>query len=131
MFKPREPSDARFFRMGEFPALTSFEHVFYYYPEQNDFRTHIMKYERKNSEQLNYLTSSCSNRGLLADLAVTRLQAIFRVCLLRRRKDSKLDGQRLIELPDKTYHLDELTFCEEEQRIYNMIQDRSRACSHS
>lgn len=37
----------------------------------------------------------------IAQVAVIRLQAIFAQVLLRRMKDTKLDGKRLIELPPK------------------------------
>lgn len=54
-------------------------------------------------------------------LATNKLQTIFKLVLLRRKKDSQLDGKRLIELPDKTVTLQKLEFTEEERAIYQMV----------
>lgn len=64
----------------------------------------------------------------LADLATKRLQLIFRECLIRRKKDSTLEGRKLIELPPKDYFNPEYQFSEEELEIYNFLQARSRVC---
>lgn len=56
-----------------------------------------------------------------------RLQLIFRECLIRRKKDSTLEGRKLIELPPKDYFNPEYQFSEEELEIYNFLQARSRA----
>ena len=56
-----------------------------------------------------------------AALAVSRLQAILTSFLLRRTKDSLLDGKRLIELPEKTISLVKLEFSDEESEIYKMV----------
>ncbi len=54
-------------------------------------------------------------------MATQRLQAIFATCLLRRKKDSMLDGKRLIELPAKNVELVKLIFTEEEREVYKMV----------
>jgi SNF2 family DNA or RNA helicase len=60
-------------------------------------------------------------------LAVTRLQAIFGLFLMRRMKTTLLDGKRLIELPEKTVELVSLQFSQEERDIYNQVS-RLRLC---
>ncbi|PPQ82538.1 hypothetical protein CVT25_007147 [Psilocybe cyanescens] len=60
-------------------------------------------------------------------LAVARLQKVMVLFLLRRKKDSKLDGKNLIELPEKRVELVKLEFSEEEKEIYNMVEARSQA----
>ncbi|KAL5498669.1 hypothetical protein ACEPAH_2024 [Sanghuangporus vaninii] len=60
------------------------------------------------------------------DLCSKRLQAIFATCLLRRRKDSMLDGKRLVELPPKDVQLVKLDFTPEEQEIYHAVETRSQ-----
>ncbi|KAF8804469.1 hypothetical protein BYT27DRAFT_7243611 [Phlegmacium glaucopus] len=60
-------------------------------------------------------------------LAVARLQAIMATFLLRRKKDTELDGRRLIELPEKKIDLIKLEFSEEEREIYKMVEARSQA----
>ncbi|KAF9256614.1 hypothetical protein L218DRAFT_881400, partial [Marasmius fiardii PR-910] len=62
-----------------------------------------------------------------ADVAVIRLQKIFDTFLLRRKKDTMLDGKRLIELPSRNVHLNKLTFSEEEREIYDMVERKSQA----
>ncbi|KAL4073393.1 SNF2 family N-terminal domain-containing protein [Scleroderma citrinum] len=76
----------------------------------DDFNSHISRIEKKNPS-----------------LASTRLQAIFKMILLRRKKDSLLDGKRLIELPLKTVTLKKLAFSQEEREIYQMVEARSQA----
>jgi hypothetical protein len=57
-----------------------------------------------------------------ADLASSRLQAILNACLIHRKKDSVLDGKKLIELPSKDVILRKLTFTQDEQDIYDMVR---------
>lgn len=47
--------------------------------------------------------------------------------LLRRNKESTLDGQKLIELPPKTTKFEDLDFGEEEREIYEFVQQKSAA----
>ncbi|KAF9028186.1 hypothetical protein BDZ89DRAFT_1066328 [Hymenopellis radicata] len=75
-----------------------------------EFNIHIANLEKKNPS-----------------LAMTRLQAIFKACLMRRMKDTMLDGKRLIELPSKTIELVKLEFTKEERDIYKMVETASQA----
>lgn len=75
-----------------------------------EFQDHIGRLEKKNPT-----------------LAVSRLQAVITSFLLRRMKNSMLDGKRLIELPDKTISLIKLEFSEEEREIYKMVEARTQA----
>ena len=61
-----------------------------------------------------------------AQLAVSRLQAIFRTCLLRRMKNTKLDGKPLIDLPEKVVELTRLIFSEEERSVYTQVETRTQ-----
>jgi len=54
-------------------------------------------------------------------LATDRLQTIFKTTLLRRNKDTVLDGKKLITLPPKSVELVKLEFCPEEREIYNVV----------
>ncbi|KAF9240466.1 SNF2 family N-terminal domain-containing protein [Melanogaster broomeanus] len=75
-----------------------------------EFNSHISRFEKKNPS-----------------LASARLQAVFKSILLRRKKDSLLDGQKLIELPTKHVDLERLAFSLEERDIYQMVEARSQA----
>ena len=59
---------------------------------------------------------------MLANVAVARLQSIMNTFLLRRKKDSMLDGEILVNLPPKKVELIKLEFSEEEREIYNMVR---------
>ncbi|CAL1709072.1 unnamed protein product [Somion occarium] len=61
------------------------------------------------------------------DLASSRLQSIFQMTLLRRKKDTMLDGKRLIELPARNVVLRKLQFSQEERDIYAMVEAKSQA----
>lgn len=52
---------------------------------------------------------------------MARLQKVMTMFLLRRKKDSQLDGKNLIELPSKEVVLLRLEFSEEEREIYSMV----------
>lgn len=47
--------------------------------------------------------------------------------LLRRNKETTLDGKKLIELPPKTVKFENLDFGEEEREIYEFVQQKSAA----
>lgn len=59
-------------------------------------------------------------------MAARRLQAIFSIILIRRRKDSLLNGKRLIELPPRTVSVVTLEFSEEEAAIYAFVEKKSQ-----
>ncbi|KAJ3805241.1 SNF2 family N-terminal domain-containing protein [Lentinula lateritia] len=72
-----------------------------------EFHRLVGKLERKNPQ-----------------LAITRLQAILNIFVLRRKKNSKLDGKVLIDLPTKEITLRRLEFTEEEREIYDAVEKR-------
>ncbi|KAF9071904.1 SNF2 family N-terminal domain-containing protein [Rhodocollybia butyracea] len=72
-----------------------------------EFNGHIGRLEKKNPQ-----------------LAITRLQTVLNTFLLRRKKDTKLDGKVLIDLPTKEVILQRLEFSEEEREIYDAVEKR-------
>ncbi|KZT22721.1 hypothetical protein NEOLEDRAFT_625750 [Neolentinus lepideus HHB14362 ss-1] len=60
-------------------------------------------------------------------LATDKLQVIFKSMLIRRKKDSMLDGKRLVELPSKTIELHKLEFTADEREVYKMVEVKSQA----
>ncbi|KAI9636028.1 SNF2 family N-terminal domain-containing protein, partial [Dioszegia hungarica] len=59
-------------------------------------------------------------------LAANRTQAILKTCMIRRHKESELNGQRLLNLPPKeTTHV-ELDFGPEERAIYDQVEHRMK-----
>ncbi|KAI5120898.1 hypothetical protein M0805_002998 [Coniferiporia weirii] len=74
-----------------------------------EFNNHITRFEKRYPKR-----------------ATEKLQAIFSTCLLRRKKDTLLDGKRLVELPPKDVQLHKLEFTPDEREIYNMVETRSQ-----
>ena len=62
-----------------------------------------------------------------ADFAITRLHAVMSTFLLRRQKNTKLDGESIIKLPEKDIKLIKLEFSKEERDVYNMVEARNQA----
>lgn len=87
-----------------------------------EFHSHIGRLEKKQRKSCVQNSNEPAPERLLATLAVSRLQAVITSFLLRRMKNSMLDGKRLIELPDKTVSLIRLEFSEEEREIYKMVR---------
>ncbi|KAF7323759.1 SNF2 superfamily protein [Mycena kentingensis (nom. inval.)] len=61
------------------------------------------------------------------NVAASRLQTVFNLCLLRRLKTTELDGKRLIELPEKKLEVVSLQFSDEEREIYTQLETRQQA----
>lgn len=59
-------------------------------------------------------------------LASKRVQAVLRKTMLRRTKDSTLNGKKILQLPPKTIEMVEMEFTEEERAIYAQIEADAR-----
>ncbi|WVQ71425.1 hypothetical protein IAR50_000962 [Cryptococcus sp. DSM 104548] len=57
-------------------------------------------------------------------LATKRIQTVLKSCMIRRHKDTLLNGKRLLELPPKTTTVCALNFSEEERQIYTAVENR-------
>lgn len=58
--------------------------------------------------------------------ALTRLQALLRSILLRRTKDSTIDGEPIIKLPPKTEEVVHAIFDEDQQNYYTALESKSK-----
>ncbi|KAI0691058.1 SNF2 family N-terminal domain-containing protein [Cytidiella melzeri] len=61
-----------------------------------------------------------------APLAGSRAQAILQPLIVRRTKDSTLEGKPILELPPKHVELVELKFSKDERQLYDLIQQRAQ-----
>ncbi|KAI1951211.1 hypothetical protein LOZ57_001765 [Ophidiomyces ophidiicola] len=59
--------------------------------------------------------------------AMKRLQALLKATLLRRTKTSKINGQPILQLPPKTIEKIHVVFSEDETRVYNILEARTRS----
>ncbi|KAN0118821.1 SNF2 family N-terminal domain containing protein [Russula decolorans] len=60
-----------------------------------------------------------------APLAGARAQGILKPILLRRTKDSKLEGKPLLSLPPKSIELETLKFSDDERQIYDDFEKKA------
>ena len=77
-----------------------------------------------------YLWEEFRARCVLGDRRVNeaakRAQAILRLHLFRRKKDSTIDGKPILQLPERTVELQVLDFTEEERSIYTAVETQSQ-----
>ncbi|XP_066349545.1 helicase-like transcription factor CHR28 isoform X2 [Miscanthus floridulus] len=55
-----------------------------------------------------------------------KLQAILRIILLRRTKETLIDGEPILKLPPKTIQLSKIDFTQEERAFYLVLEEGSR-----
>jgi len=79
------------------------------YNDVQQFRHHIAYWEKKRPE-----------------LATKRAQAVLGTCMLRRQKNTKLDGKPLIVLPPKHQEDIMLDMTPDEREIYEMLEKRAQ-----
>ncbi|KAK6344981.1 hypothetical protein TWF718_006926 [Orbilia javanica] len=60
----------------------------------------------------------------IATNAMQRLQALIKAIMLRRKKDSLIDGAPLLTLPPKSIELIHPVFDEDEKEIYNAVEQK-------
>lgn len=56
--------------------------------------------------------------------AMKKLQGLIRATMLRRTKESKLDGKPLVSLPPRQISRTDVTFSEDEQQFYRALEER-------
>lgn len=75
----------------------------------SEWRDSVARYEKRNP-----------------NLAAQRAQAALLPIILRRMKDTLLDGKPLINLPPKTIIMEELELSSEELAIYKAVESRAQ-----
>jgi SNF2 family DNA or RNA helicase len=56
--------------------------------------------------------------------AMKRLQVVLKTVMLRRRKDTLINGKALIELPARNMNIVQCEFDEDEQEFYSALENR-------
>ncbi|XP_021319327.1 helicase-like transcription factor CHR28 [Sorghum bicolor] len=59
-------------------------------------------------------------------LGYKKLQTVLRIVLLRRTKETLLDGEPIIKIPPKTIQLSKIDFTKEERAFYLRLEENSR-----
>lgn len=72
------------------------------------------------------LNSRCVLGDNRINEAAKRAQAILRMHLFRRKKDSTIDGKPILQLPERTIELQLLEFTEDERSIYSAVETQSQ-----
>lgn len=58
--------------------------------------------------------------------AMQQLQALCKAIMLRRTKSSKIDGQAILQLPEKTIEEEQAVFSKDEKEFYQALESRAR-----
>lgn len=77
--------------------------------DDEEFRNRVSKIEKKKPR-----------------LAAKRTQAILKPLMVRRNKDTEINGVRILNLPPKTIVMDPLPFTAEERAIYSALERRAQ-----
>ncbi|KAI9664003.1 MAG: hypothetical protein M1821_007494 [Bathelium mastoideum] len=62
----------------------------------------------------------------LKDSAMKKLQALLKAILLRRTKTTKIDGQPIIRIPERTVEESHIVFSVDEKQVYDSLEQRSQ-----
>ncbi|TGJ74651.1 hypothetical protein EYR41_001626 [Orbilia oligospora] len=84
---------------------------------------HLARYREFRAWNTDFGSKIRLGRGFAAD-AMQRLQALIKAVMLRRKKDSLIDGAPLLVLPPKSIELVHPVFNEDEQEIYNAVEQK-------
>ncbi len=72
----------------------------------------------------------CLKNGIVSrakmEFAMRKLQALLKAILLRRTKDSKIDGEPILQLPPKTEEVVHAVFDEDQQAYYSMLEGKAK-----
>lgn len=60
------------------------------------------------------------------DAAMTRLHVFLKSAMLRRKKDTEIDGKPICDLPPKHLRLENVEFSEDENALYRAIETRTQ-----
>ncbi|KAF2139902.1 uncharacterized protein K452DRAFT_352212, partial [Aplosporella prunicola CBS 121167] len=63
---------------------------------------------------------------MTSEAGMKKLQAVLKAILLRRNKDSKIDGKPIFTLPPKTISADHVMFDEEQAAFYSALETRTQ-----
>jgi SNF2 family DNA or RNA helicase len=58
--------------------------------------------------------------------AIHALQSVMSEVLIRRTKNKKVNGEKIIKLPDKTINIVNLEFSKEERYLYDLLYEFSK-----
>lgn len=69
---------------------------------------------------------SKNSYGTSKENAMQQLQALLKAIMLRRTKDSKIDGQPILQLPEKTIEERHATFSKDEREFYQALESKAK-----
>jgi SNF2 family DNA or RNA helicase len=109
-------------RLWDFYAFFLFLRIPYWH-DLSSFKRSIANLEAKNRKFFSLICPVVNNTRHvhLATLAVKKIQEILSFVMLRRLKSTIIDGEPLLQLPEKKVVLTRLEFSQEERQIYDMV----------
>ncbi|KAH6854916.1 SNF2 family N-terminal domain-containing protein [Chaetomium sp. MPI-CAGE-AT-0009] len=72
------------------------------------------------------LTAKSNVSPLTRDNAMRQLQAVLKAMMLRRMKNSEIDGKPILTLPPKTENSEHVVFSDDERQFYQDLESRSQ-----
>jgi SNF2 family DNA or RNA helicase len=72
------------------------------------------------------LTAKSNVSTYIRDNAMRQLQAVLKAMMLRRMKNSEIDGKPILTLPPKTENSDHVVFSDDERQFYQDLESRSQ-----
>ncbi|KAF2017580.1 hypothetical protein BU24DRAFT_344977 [Aaosphaeria arxii CBS 175.79] len=81
------------------------------YNDDARFRSHISKPIKNANER---------------EMGIKRVQVLLKSFMLRRAKDTKIDGEEICKIPPKHVHKDDVEFDEDERELYSAIETNSQ-----
>ena len=82
----------------------------------------LEKFNRDFSRPLKAKNSSGNSK----ENAMHQLQALLKAIMLRRTKDSKIDGKPILQLPEKTIEEQHAAFSKDEHEFYQALESRAK-----
>ena len=71
-------------------------------------------------------TRPLKNGGEGQEVAMNKLQVLLKAILLRRTKDSEINGKPILQLPPKVTEKVHVVFSEDEQQVYNALENHTQ-----
>jgi SNF2 family DNA or RNA helicase len=72
------------------------------------------------------LAAKSNTAAYTRDTAMRKLQAVLKAIMLRRMKNSMIDGKPILTLPEKTEISEHVVFSEDEQQFYKDLESRTQ-----
>lgn len=110
----------KFLRIRPYCSLEKFNTVSHYFPNSFSCENKSLIFGNKD------FTRPLKNGGEEQDKAMTQFQVLLKAVLLRRTKNSKIDGKPILELPARITEKVHSVFSEDERQLYDALETQTQ-----